>query len=73
MEHKISSNFNPSKMHTDDTVMVEAFLRTSREVLDGALETYSMDQVRGGLMMLEKYMEIKEQVCNSVQHEQSKP
>lgn len=58
----ISSYYgNDSK--TDGELMIrEAFLRTAKETLDcSGIEDYSIEQIRGGLMMLEKFKEIREE------------
>lgn len=46
-----------------ELIIREAFLRMAKEEFDGAgIETWTVDHVRGALMLLEKFTEIKEEL-----------
>lgn len=58
----ISSFFNEDKTKSPEMMIRESFLQMSKEVLDNfGVETYSIEQIRGGLCMLEKFNEINNQ------------
>lgn len=62
MEQKISKKYDTNKLYADDYVFVEAFLRAAKDVLDESLTEYSLDQVRGALLMTEKFLGIREEL-----------
>ena len=58
----ISGFWDNKPTESPELMMRESFLRMAKETLDGCgIETYSIEQIRGGLTMLEKFEEIKEE------------
>ena len=50
-------------LKSPELVMRESFLRMAKEQLDSfGVESYSIEQIRGGLMMLEKFNEMEQEV-----------
>lgn len=46
-----------------ETMMREAFLRTARDTFDNfGFEDYAVEQVRGALDMIEKYVEVRKEL-----------
>jgi hypothetical protein len=55
-------SFDGKPMNQPELLIRECFLRMAKDALDSfGIETYSIEQIRGGVTMLEKYKEIIEE------------
>lgn len=59
---RISKKYNISKVHMEDSVASELFLRTSRDILDEEVSMKSLDKVRGALRVLEECINMRDEV-----------
>ena len=51
--------FDKEPLKHPELLVRESFLRMAKDTLDSfGIETYSIEQIRGGVMMLEKFKEI---------------
>lgn len=58
----ISGFWGNEPKKSPELMMRESFLRMAKESLDSfGVESYSIENIRGGLMMLEKFKEIEEE------------
>lgn len=58
----ISSFWANNPKASPELMIREAFLRTAKESLDSfGVEDYSIENIRGGLIMLEKFKQIREE------------
>jgi hypothetical protein len=58
----ISGFWGNDPLKSPEMMMRESFLRMAKESLDSfGVETYSIENIRGGLLMLEKFKEINEE------------
>lgn len=58
----ISGYWKDDAYQSPEMMMREAFLRTAQETLDSfGVESYGIDQVRGALLMLEKFINIRDE------------
>ena len=64
MANCVSSHFDHEIAEKHPELLIrEAYLRTVKEILDGmGLERYTLDQIRGATEMLEKFLEINEEM-----------
>lgn len=57
----ISSYWKDESSESPELVMREAFLQTVKETFDNfGIEDYSLDQVRGATLMLEKFLQLRD-------------